>query len=80
MTLEREHGDLGGTAVSRDTLPPRSMAVQSGFMRRGVAPGLVHGSALPLAPELQPLPTGDVALTRSFHFFRQTDEARIGRR
>lgn len=78
MIFDRELDYLGVIGAVGVQLASNSVAVQVQMLRAGGI-GIVHDFALPFAPELTRVLTGQVALTRAFHLVRHADDRRSDR-
>ena len=79
MIFDKELDYLAELGVERVALASNSVAVQFQWLRQGAGAGIVHGFALPLAPDLLRLLPGQVALRRSFYLVRHADDRRLDR-
>lgn len=78
MIFDRELDYLGVIGASGVQLASNSVAVQLQMLRvAGI--GIVHDFALPFAPELGRVLTGQIALRRAFHLVRHADDRRSER-
>jgi DNA-binding transcriptional LysR family regulator len=79
MIFDKELDYLSEIGAERVQLASNSVSVQLGFLRQGAGIGIAHDFALPFAPELRKLMTGQISLTRSFYLIRHADDARVER-
>ncbi|WP_425039150.1 LysR family transcriptional regulator [Primorskyibacter sp. S187A] len=56
-----------------------SASVQLNLLRQDAGLGICHAFALPAAPEVVPVLTQDIRLTRSFHLLRHAEDHKRGR-
>ncbi len=75
MIFDKELDYLSDLGVDRVALASNSVSVQLGFLRQGAGIGVTHDFALPFAPELLPVLTDAVSLTRSFYLVRHASDA-----
>ena len=68
--------EIGAEAVG---LGSNSVSVQLNWLRHGAGVGMVHGFAMPAAPELEKVLGDEVRLTRSFWLIRHADDRRVER-
>jgi DNA-binding transcriptional LysR family regulator len=68
--------EIGAEAVG---LGSNSVSVQLNWLRHGAGVGMVHGFAMPAAPELVKVLGDEVRLTRSFWLIRHADDRRVER-
>jgi DNA-binding transcriptional LysR family regulator len=78
MIFDRELDYLGRIGIARVQRASNSVAVQLQLLRQGGI-GIVHDFALPFAPELRPVLTDQVQLSRAFHLVRHADDRRSDR-
>lgn len=79
MIFDKELDYLAGIGVAGAELTSNSVSVQLNWLRHGAGVGVVHDFALPSAPELTRVLTGEVSLTRSFWLIRHADDGRVAR-
>ncbi|MES2667663.1 MAG: LysR family transcriptional regulator [Pseudomonadota bacterium] len=79
MIFDKELDYLAGIGVAHVPLASNSVSVQLNWLRHGAGVGIVHDFALPTAPELQKILTGQISLTRAFWLIRHADDGRVAR-
>ncbi len=79
MIFDKELDYLAELGLAAPPLASNSVSVQLNFLRAGAGVGVVHGFALPAAPDLQRILPDDISLTRSFWLIRHADDARVPR-
>lgn len=79
MIFDRELDYLGDLGIEAPPLASNSVSVQLNLIRQGAGLGVVHDFALPFAPGVRRVLTGDYSLTRSFHLIRYADDRRVPR-
>ncbi|MGY6536229.1 MAG: LysR family transcriptional regulator [Pararhodobacter sp.] len=79
MIFDPELDYLGGLGIDAPPLASNSVSVQLALIRQGAGVGVVHDFALPFAPGVSRVLTGDFALTRTFHLIRHADDRRVPR-
>ena len=79
MIFDRELDYLSGMGIKRVPLASNSVSVQLNFIRQGGGVGVVHDFALPAAPGVRRVLTGEVSLARSFYLIRHADDRRNAR-
>lgn len=79
MIFDKELDYLSETGAETVALASNSVSVQMQALRAGAGVGIVHDFALPFAPELRRLLTGEVSLTRAFWLIRHADDRRSER-
>ncbi|MGY6411537.1 MAG: LysR family transcriptional regulator [Alkalilacustris sp.] len=79
MIFDRELDYLAEIGADTVPLASNSVPVQLAWLRQGAGVGIVHGFALPFAPELEVVLRHEVTLTRSFWLIRHAADARIPR-
>jgi DNA-binding transcriptional LysR family regulator len=70
------NADIGSPSVD---FASNSASVQVNLARAGAGVTITHDFALPSAPELRPVLTDQVSLTRSFYLVRHSDDRKIAR-
>lgn len=70
MIFDRELDYLSDIGLARVPLASNSVSVQLNLLRHGGGVGVVHDFALPAAPNLRRILTGQVSLTRAFYMIR----------
>ena len=78
MIFDRELDYLGALGADGVQLASNSVSVQVQMLRQAGI-GIVHDFALPFAPELRRVLTGQVSLTRAFHLVRHAADRRSDR-
>ncbi len=78
MIFDRELDYLGRIGAERVDLASNSVSVQL-MMLRQAGVGIVHDFALPFAPELVRVLTGEISLVRAFHLVRHVSDRRSDR-
>lgn len=78
MIFDRELDYLSGLDLPPVRLASNSVAVQLQMLRQGGV-GIVHDFALPFAPELRPILTGSLSLTRRFYLVHHRSDHRSPR-
>ncbi len=68
--------DIGARHVA---MASNSVSVQLGLLRAGAGVGIVHDFALPFAPGVETILTGEIALTRAFYLIRHADDRKVDR-
>ena len=68
--------EVGASSVQ---LSSNSVAVQTMMLRAGGGVGIVHDFVLPFAPELKPILTDQISLTRTFYLVRHASDRRSDR-
>ena len=76
MIFDRELDYLSDLGAGRVALASNSVSVQVNMLRQGAGVGVVHDFSLPFAPELRPVLTQSLSLTRAFYLIRHVDDAR----
>ncbi|NNU80760.1 LysR family transcriptional regulator [Halovulum dunhuangense] len=79
MIFDRELDYLSEIGTSRPEYASNSVPVQLNWIRAGAGIGIVHDFALPFAPGVRRLLTGEISLRRSFHLIRHADDRRVER-
>lgn len=79
MIFDAELDYLAETGVQAAALTSNSVSVQLQAIRAGAGMGIVHDFALPFAPGVRRVLTGQVSLTRAFWLVRHADDQRSGR-
>ena len=82
MIFDKELDYLGPLADGGVPMASNSVSVQLQMLRAGAGIGIVHDFALPFAPELRRVLTGELSLTRSFFLVRHAADQpseRLGR-
>jgi len=79
MIFDRALDYLGELADGGVQLASNSVAVQLQMLRQTKGVGIVHDFALPAAPDLRPVLTGKLSLTRGFYLIRHVSDARSER-
>jgi len=79
MIFDKELDYLAEIGAPAAALTSNSVSVQLNFLRQGAGLGVVHDFALPAAPELRRLLTGQIRLTRAFWLIRHADDGRVAR-
>ena len=74
MIFDKELDYLNTIASPSVKMASNSVAVQLQMLRHYAGVGIVHGFALPFAPELRPVLLDEVSLTRSFFVVRHTSD------
>ena len=74
MIFDKELDYLSELGVTRVQLASNSLSVQLMLMRAKGGVGIVHDFALPFAPELRLILTGEIALTRAFYLVRHASD------
>lgn len=78
MIFDKELDYLGNLAQQGVQLASNSVSVQLQMLRQGGV-GIVHDFALPFAPELRRVLTGQISLTRSFYLVRHAADRQSDR-
>ena len=78
MIFDKELDYLGALGAQGVQMASNSVSVQLQMLRVGGV-GIVHDFALPFAPELQRVLTGEVSLTRAFYLVRHAADRRSDR-
>jgi DNA-binding transcriptional LysR family regulator len=79
MIFDKELDYLAEIGAPSPPIASNSVSVQLNFLRQGAGVGVVHDFALPAAPELRRVLTGEISLTRSFWLIRHEGDGRAGR-
>ncbi len=79
MIFDRELDYLGETGLEAVHLASNSVSVQINWIRQGAGVGVVHDFAIPSAPGVEKILTGEISLTRSFYLIRHADNLRLER-
>ena len=79
MIFDKELDYLAEIGAPAAALTSNSVSVQLNFLRQGAGLGVVHDFALPAAPELRRILTGQIRLTRAFWLIRHADDGRVAR-
>ena len=79
MIFDKELDYLAEIGAAAPSLASNSVSVQLNFLRHGAGIGVVHGFALPAAPELVRVLPEAINLTRSFWLIRHADDGRVQR-
>ncbi len=79
MIFDKELDYLAEIGTPEVPLASNSVSVQLNWLRQGAGVGVVHDFAMPSAPELVKLLTGEVRLTRAFWLIRHADDRRVER-
>ncbi len=74
MIFDKELDYLSELGLSNVGLASNSISVQLNLMRAGGGMGIAHDFAMPFAPELRLVLTGEVALTRAFYLVRHASD------
>ncbi len=74
MIFDKELDYLSELGLSNVGLASNSISVQLNLMRAGGGMGIAHDFAMPFAPELRLILTGEVALTRAFYLVRHASD------
>ena len=77
MIFDKELDYLSEIGIERVALASNSVSVQFNLLRAGAGLGIVHGFALPYAPNLQRILPEEFLLRRSFYLIRHDDDRRI---
>ena len=78
MIFDKELDYLGNLGVQGVQLASNSVSVQLQMLRQGGV-GIVHDFALPFAPELRRVLTGQISLSRSFYLVRHAADRQSDR-
>jgi DNA-binding transcriptional LysR family regulator len=79
LIFDKELDYLAEVGIGPAQLTSNSVSVQLNWLRAGAGVGVVHDFALPAAPGLTRLLSGEVSLTRAFWLIRHQDDARLDR-
>lgn len=79
MIFDKELDYLAQIGAGAVPLASNSVSVQLNWLRHGAGLGVVHDFALPSAPELVKVLSGEVHLTRAFWLIRHADDAQANR-
>ncbi|MBV0911526.1 LysR family transcriptional regulator [Anianabacter salinae] len=79
MIFDPELDYLAEIGAERVAMASNSVSVQLGLLRAGAGVGIVHDFALPFAPEVETILTGEIALTRAFYLIRHADDRKVDR-
>ena len=79
MLFDKELDSLGLLGMERAAMASTSVAVQPRMAATGAGLAMVHDFALPVAPALEPVLPGEIALDRSFYLIRHEDDLRVRR-
>ena len=79
MIFDRELDYLSGKGFERVALASNSVSVQINWIRQGGGVGVIHDFALPAAPGVRKILTGEFSLTRTFYLIRHEDDRRVER-
>jgi len=79
MIFDRELDYLADLGVEQPPIASNSVSVQLNLIRQGAGVGVVHDFALPAAPGVRRVLTGEFSLTRAFHLIRHADDRRVPR-
>jgi DNA-binding transcriptional LysR family regulator len=79
LIFDKELDYLAEIGIGPATLTSNSVSVQLNWLRHGAGVGVVHDFALPAAPNLTRILTGQISLTRSFWLIRHESDTRLDR-
>jgi DNA-binding transcriptional LysR family regulator len=79
MIFDKELDYLAEIGIGPATLTSNSVSVQLNWLRHGAGVGVVHDFALPAAPEMTRILTGQLSLTRAFWLIRHESDTRLDR-
>ncbi len=79
MIYDRELDYLTETGAENAAIASNSVSVQMQAIRCGAGVGIVHDFAIPFAPGVRRVLTGQIGLTRSFWLIRHADDRRSER-
>lgn len=79
MIFDRELDYLAELGLETADLGSNLVSVQLGWLQAGAGLGVVHNFALPDMPNLVPVLSEEIGLTRSFWLIRHADDSRIDR-
>jgi DNA-binding transcriptional LysR family regulator len=79
MIFDKELDYLAEIGIGPAQLTSNSVSVQLNWLRTGAGVGVVHDFALPAAPSLTRILTGQISLTRAFWLIRHESDTRLDR-